>query len=220
MRTRLKIGGALSLLGVMVVAIIGPFEGLRLVAYRDVVGVPTICYGETRGVEIGDRYTAEECAQMLGDAVVEFEREMRSCLDEPDKIPDRVYVAFLSLAYNIGGSAFCRSTLVRLANEGDLRAACDQIPRWNRAGGRVIKGLVNRRAEEHRICLAGLNDPVSLRAAPQAKPKPAPSAPADVPASATDAVQEVSPWLFWIVSAVVALLIVGLLVALVRRRRE
>jgi len=138
------------------VALVGAWEGLRTVAYRDVVGVPTVCFGETRGVRMGDRYTVEECQAMLGDGLVEFEAGMRRCLKAPDSIPEKTYVAFLSFSYNVGTNAFCKSTLARLANAGNLRGACNQLPRWNKAGGRVIKGLVNRRADEQRICLAGL----------------------------------------------------------------
>ena len=108
---------------------------------------------ETRGVKMGDTATMDECRVMLGDALVEFETNMRRCLVVPDKIPDKAYVAFLSLSYNIGSRAFCGSTVARRANAGDLRGACNAIPAWNKAGGRVIKGLVNRRAEEQRMCL-------------------------------------------------------------------
>lgn len=150
-RSRL-FGGVLAL----AIAVVGTFEGVRLTAYRDVIGVPTVCFGETRGVEMGDKYTMEECKAMLGDALVEFEQGMRKCLDEPDKIPAKTYVAFLSLSYNIGLGNFCRSTLVRLANGGRLKDACNEFPKWNKAGGKVIQGLVNRRAEEKRLCLEGL----------------------------------------------------------------
>ena len=140
------------------VALVGAWEGMRLVAYPDKLayGIPTVCFGETRGVKLGDRYTVEECKTMLGDGLVEFEAGMRRCLKNPDAIPDKPYVAFLSLSYNIGTGAFCRSTLVRKVNAGDLRGACDAILSWNRAGGKVVKGLVNRRKEERKICLEGV----------------------------------------------------------------
>ena len=137
------------------VALVGAWEGVRTVAYRDIVGIPTVCFGETRGVKMGDRYTMEECRTMLGDALVEFETGMRRCLRNPDAVPDKPYVAFLSLSYNIGTGAFCKSTVARLANAGDIRGACNAIPAWNKAGGKVVKGLVNRRAEEQQICLEG-----------------------------------------------------------------
>ena len=138
------------------VALVGAWEGLRTTAYRDVVGIPTVCFGETRGVKMGDKYTVDECKAMLGDALVEFEMNMRGCLKEPDAIPAKSYVAFLSLSYNIGSRAFCKSTVARRANAGNIVGACDAILMWNKAGGRVIKGLVNRRKEERKICLEGI----------------------------------------------------------------
>lgn len=153
---RLRIAGGLTGAGLLAVAVVGGYEGLRTTAYRDVVGIPTVCFGETRGVRMGDSYTVDECKAMLGDGLVEFEAGMRKCLAAPDRIPDKSYVAFLSLAYNIGGGAFCRSTVARKANAGDLRGACDAILAWNKAGGRVIDGLDRRRKEERALCLSGL----------------------------------------------------------------
>lgn len=152
-KSRLKKSGALM---AGAVALVGAWEGVKTVAYKDIVGIPTICFGETRGVKMGDRYTMDECRAMLGDALVEFEANMRRCLKAPDSIPDKPYTALLSLSYNIGTGAFCGSTVARKANEGDLKGACNAIPAWNRAGGRVVKGLVNRRAEEQKICLEGV----------------------------------------------------------------
>lgn len=151
-----KTGVGLTVAGSLAVGLVGAWEGLRTTAYRDVVGIPTVCFGETRGVKMGDKYTVDECKAMLGDALAEFETGMRRCLTNPDKIPDKPYVAFLSLSYNIGTGAFCKSTLVRKANAGDLKGACDAILSWNRAGGRVIQGLVNRRKDERKLCLEGL----------------------------------------------------------------
>lgn len=152
-KSRLKKSGALAAAAVVLV---GAWEGVRTVAYRDIVGIPTVCFGETRGVKMGDRYTMEECRAMLGDALIEFENGMRTCLKNPDSIPEKSYVAFLSLSYNIGVRAFCGSTVARRANAGDIQGACEAIPAWNRAGGRVAKGLVNRRADELRICRQGI----------------------------------------------------------------
>lgn len=151
--SRLKTGSALL---AAAVALIGTWEGVRTVAYSDIVGVPTVCFGETRGVRMGDRYTMEECRAMLGDGIIEFEAGMRKCLIRPDAVPAKTYVALLSLSYNIGTGAFCKSTVARKANAGDYRGACDALLAWNKAGGKVVKGLVNRRADERRICLEGL----------------------------------------------------------------
>jgi lysozyme len=154
--SRLRNLGKLTAAGALAIGLIGGYEGLRTKAYRDIVGVPTVCFGETRGVKMGDEYTVAECKEMLGHALVEFETKMRKCLVRPDNIPDKPYVVFLSLSYNVGVGAFCKSTLARKINSGDIRGACNELPKWNRAGGRVVRGLVIRRADEQRICLEGL----------------------------------------------------------------
>ena len=155
--SRLKRAGVgITVAGSLAIGLIGGYEGLRTRTYLDVVGIPTVCFGETRGVQLGDQYTPEQCRAMLGDALIEFETNMRRCLVAPDMIPDKPYVAFLSLSYNIGSRAFCGSTVARRANAGDLRGACNAIPAWNRAGGRVIPGLVNRRTAEQKLCLEGV----------------------------------------------------------------
>lgn len=148
---RKVIGGSL-LAGL--ITLVGAFEGLRTYAYRDPVGIPTICFGETRGVEMGDVATVEECKKMLGDRLIEFARGVDKCLTAI--VPDKPYMAFVSLAYNIGTGAFCKSTVVKRANAGNLRGACDAILMWNKAGGRVLPGLVKRREAERKLCLEGV----------------------------------------------------------------
>ena len=151
--SRLKQAGAVM---AMAVALVAAFEGGRTVAYRDAVGIPTVCFGETRGVKMGDRYTMDQCKEMLGSALLEYEAAMVKCLKNPAAIPDKSYVAFLSLSYNIGSYAFCHSSVARRANAGNIRGACDAILYWNKAGGRVLRGLVRRRQEERKLCLEGL----------------------------------------------------------------
>lgn len=138
------------------IALVGVWEGLRLTAYPDIVGKPTVCYGETRGVHLGDRHTKSECGAMLLASLKRHEAGMRKCLKAPDRIPDKSYVAFVSLTYNIGVGAFCRSTAARRLNAGDIRGACEAAAWFNKAGGRKVKGLVNRRAAERELCLEGL----------------------------------------------------------------
>lgn len=148
--SRVKKGAAVL---AALVALVGGYEGLRTVAYRDVVGIPTVCFGETRGVKMGDSYTVEQCKTMLGNGLIEFAAGVDRCLTA--NVPDKSYTAFVSLAYNIGTGAFCRSTVVRKANAGDLVGACNAISMWDKAGGRVIRGLTIRRADEKRLCLEG-----------------------------------------------------------------
>lgn len=160
MSSRLKRGmiGGFTAVAMLAIGFVGGWEGKRNQAYRDIVGVPTVCFGETRGVKMGDKYTDEECEVMLGQGLTEFEAGMRKCILRPDRIPDKSYVSFLSLSYNIGLGAFCRSTVLRRINSGDLIGACNGITVWNRAGGKVVRGLVNRRAAEKKLCLEGVKE--------------------------------------------------------------
>lgn len=134
---------------------VGGWEGLRTKAYTDIVGVPTICYGETKGVKLGDTATKKECDAQLIISLKSHESDMRKCLRNPDDIPDKSYVAFVSLTYNIGARAFCRSTAARRLNQGNLIGACEAATWFNRAGGKRIKGLVNRRSAEYELCMEG-----------------------------------------------------------------
>jgi len=159
MKTRLtKTGaaaGAVAGAGALAIALIGNFEGLRLYAYQDVIGVWTACYGETKGIRPGMRFSKDQCDRMFIGSLVEHEAGMRACLDDPDSIPEKPYVAFLSLTYNIGTAGFCRSSVARRINDGDIVGACNALPAFNRAGGQVVRGLVARREKERQLCLEG-----------------------------------------------------------------
>ncbi|PYG29960.1 lysozyme [Pelagimonas varians] len=140
------------------VSFIAPWEGLRTKAYPDIVGVWTVCYGETHGVKPGDQYSKAQCDQMLGDQVAAFAGRLNTCIDDDIEavMPQGMKVALYSWSYNVGTFAACGSTLMRKANAGDLVGACNELPRWNRAGGRAVPGLSNRRAAEQKLCLSSL----------------------------------------------------------------
>lgn len=131
------------------------FEGLRQVAYKDPVGIPTICFGETAGVKLGDKATMEECQGMLMDSLVKADAAVQACTKV--SLPDERRAALVSFTYNVGGGNYCSSTLVKLLNEGNTYAACNQLPRWNRAKGFVLPGLTRRREAERLLCLKGLS---------------------------------------------------------------
>jgi lysozyme len=152
--SRIKKGGALA---ASVVALVSGFEGLRTYAYRDPVGIPTICFGETRGVRMGDHKTPAECKDMLIARLAEFETGMRKCLASPDTIPDNAYAAFLSFTYNAGPGNFCKSSVASRANAGNLRGACDALLMWDKSRGIRLPGLTRRRQEERALCLRGLS---------------------------------------------------------------
>ncbi|MGH9896553.1 MAG: lysozyme, partial [bacterium] len=172
--TRL-IGGVLAL----AISLIGAWGGLKLTTYKDVVGAPTVCYGETRGVKMGQKYTKAECDLMFAKALVEFEKNgLRKCVKNPDAIPDKSYVAFLDLSYNIGTGGFCKSTLVKKLNAGDVLGACHELKKFVRGGGRVIKGLQNRRADMLKRCLEGVKagpPRIDVAVAPPHVPVPRPN---------------------------------------------
>ena len=138
----------------LAIAVVGAFEGYSATAYPDVIGVPTICYGETKGVHLGDKATRAQCGEKLSSRLVEFNEGVSSCINVD--LPDSRRVAFVSLAYNIGTAAFCKSTVVRKINAGDVAGSCDAILMWNKAGGSVRNGLTQRRKKEREMCLQGV----------------------------------------------------------------
>lgn len=148
------VGGASISVGAAVIALATPFiaswEGKRNYAYQDVVGVWTICYGSTAGVKRGDYKTDAECTALLQREVGEFYGRIDPCLN--DSVPVSVQASALELAYNVGTNAACNSTMFRLANEGRYTAACAELDRWVRAGGQVVRGLVNRRNASYEMC--------------------------------------------------------------------
>ena len=112
--------------------------------------VPTLGFGSTEGVRMGDRTTpAAALARALQDAS-KYEGALKKCVRVP--LHQHEYDAFVSLAYNIGPGAFCSSTLVRKLNAGDYAGACKEISRWVYANGKSLAGLINRRAKERAMC--------------------------------------------------------------------
>jgi len=136
------------------VACVGTFEGLRTYAYRDPVGIPTACFGETKNIRMGDRFTVDECEGMLNVRVQEFGEAVDRCVLHV--LPPERKAAYVSFAYNVGVNAFCGSTLVRKENAHDTRGACDELRRWTKAAGITLPGLVKRRESERELCLTGL----------------------------------------------------------------
>ena len=147
-------GAALTL----AIGLVAPWEGLELRAYRDIVGVLTICYGETNGVRPGQTATKTECDSMLARQLVTYEGYLDRCLTAT--VPVKTKISLISWTYNVGGGAACGSTLVRKANAGDITGACNELPKWNRAGGQVVRGLTNRRQAERQLCLEGVKEGV------------------------------------------------------------
>ena len=130
-------------------------EGKRNDPYLDIVKVPTVCYGHTGGVDMKRRYTDAQCDALLrGDA----ETHLRGALKCVPALEHRPYqlAAVTRLTFNIGVAGFCRSTIARRMNAGQWRAGCDAFAMWDKAGGRVVRGLTLRRQRERALCLTGL----------------------------------------------------------------
>ena len=130
------------------------YEGLSLTEYPDIAGIPTICYGETKGVHKGDTATKDQCDAKLAARLVEFNEGVNSCVTA--NLTDTQRAAMVSLSYNIGVSAFCKSTVVRRINASDVVGACNAILMWDRVKGVRVQGLTNRREKEREMCLKGV----------------------------------------------------------------
>jgi lysozyme len=164
-RTALAAGAMMSVVAFTATYLTKPWESKENVAYWDSLGrVWTVCYGETQGVKEGDRYTDQQCEDMLMRRMDrDYLRPISACISGFETAPFSVKVSFLDLAYNIGVGAVCRSTAARRAAAKDWPGACEAMTWFNRAGGKVIRGLKLRREEgdeyrigEREICLEGI----------------------------------------------------------------
>lgn len=155
--------GALALAaGAAVAAIVMPFVSgwesggkVHTTAYQDIVGVWTVCDGDTQGVTSHTVETAAGCKVRLDQRLAQFATPVLQCTPNLQGHPYQLSAA-ISLAYNIGVKSYCHSTADRQFRAGHWRAACDAFLLWNRAGGKVVQGLVNRRTSERNLCLKEL----------------------------------------------------------------
>ena len=128
------------------------YEGYREKAYIPVPGdVPTIGFGTTEGVKLGDKTDPVKAVSMILRDVQKFEGALKQCVKVP--LSQNEYDAYLSLSYNIGPTAFCGSTLVKRLNLHDYDGACEQILRWDKFKGRPLAGLTKRRRAEYETCI-------------------------------------------------------------------
>lgn len=145
--------GAIAIATIM---LSGPegLEGRKYVAYRDVVGVATVCDGHT-GSDIvwGKTYSDAECDALTRNDL----QRIASQVDPHIKVPttEMQRAAVYSFAYNVGANATINSTLLKRLNARDYAGACDQLRRWTYAGGKQWKGLVTRREIEREVCAWG-----------------------------------------------------------------
>ena len=112
----------------------------------------TIGFGTTEGVRPGDTIAPPKALERKLRDVQAFEGALKQCVTVP--LAQGEYDAYVSLAYNIGSTAFCNSTLVHLLNAGDYAGACKQILRWDRFKGQPVRGLALRRQREYETCIS------------------------------------------------------------------
>lgn len=138
-------------------ALLKKFEGCELSAYQDSVGVWTIGYGwtqpvEGRSVAAGMVITQEVADSLLGSGIVQYEKEVTGLLKVD--VNQNQFDALVDFAYNLGPRALKGSTLLKKLNAGDYAGAAEEFSKWNKAGGKVLKGLVARRAAERTLFLS------------------------------------------------------------------
>ena len=143
--------GAASIIAVAGGYLVAPWEGKENKAYKDIVGIPSICFGETLGVKMGDYKTDEQCEQSLAKELSSYNKAMKKHV----KVSLQPYeeVAYTSFVWNLGETNFKSSTMLKKLNAGDHLGACNEFPKWNKAGGVEVKGLTNRRLAEREVCL-------------------------------------------------------------------
>ena len=127
------------------------YEGVRLSAYLDSVNVPTIGVGHTLGVKMGDVITKEQAEEFLRADLEDAEYAVNKYVLMP--LNQNQFDALVSFVFNLGAGAFKGSTLLKRLNAGLYKEAADEFLKWNKAGGKVLQGLVNRRVAERAMFL-------------------------------------------------------------------
>lgn len=125
-------------------------EGTVLHTYKDAVGILTIGVGHTGpDVKTGMTISREQAMELLADDVYEAEHSVNTLVKVP--LNQNQFDALVSFVFNVGGSAFGKSTLLKKLNAGDYEGASKEFSRWNKAGGRELLGLTKRRLAEARL---------------------------------------------------------------------
>lgn len=131
--------------------LIKKFEGLRLQAYQDSVGVWTIGYGSTEGVWDGQTITEDEAEARLRHDLKTAETAVSAMAHVP--LTDNQFAALVSFAFNLGAHALRESTLLRKLNASDYKGAAEEFLKWRFAGSKLLLGLQLRRQAERALFL-------------------------------------------------------------------
>lgn len=157
--SKARIAAGLLVVSAAALSAIQLHEGVVQTAYLDPVGIPTICAGHTEGVFLGQQRTLKECEAMLKEDVSYAGKAVARCTKVD--LTQEQYDALTSFVFNVGGSAYCTSTLVRKLNAGDCFGSASQFDRWVYAKGRKLTGLVKRRAAERMLFETGCTRAIS-----------------------------------------------------------
>ncbi len=155
-KTKATAGGVVILLASAVfLSDITEREGREFEPYRDIVGVLTVCDGIT-GPDVipGKTYTDAECNRLSIKHAEKHGSELLDCIHV--RITQTMYESLAGWAYNVGTGAACKSTAIRLINAGRYAEGCRDLMRWNRAGGKEVRGLTIRREKERDGCIRGI----------------------------------------------------------------
>jgi GH24 family phage-related lysozyme (muramidase) len=148
--------------------LIAPWEGMSTVPYRDIVGVLTVCYGETVGVRLGQRFTKADCdAKLKARVGPDYYEPLRRSIRGFDAAPVSLQASAISVAYNVGVSPVIRSQAARAITAGCYEDACRLLTNFDKARVfgvlKPVPGLTNRRTDgdasrmgEEELCLEGL----------------------------------------------------------------
>jgi lysozyme len=152
-KTRLAVMGAGAILSAAG-SLAYYFEGEIFKTYVDPVGVLTACVGHTgQDVALGQFFTEKQCTELFIKDLRAAEKSVNLCIP---KLPETMKPAIISFTFNVGEGALCKSTLAKYANAAQYWAACGELRKWNKAGGKVLPGLVRRREAEYKSCVGGL----------------------------------------------------------------
>lgn len=137
--------------------LIKQFEGCKLTAYRDSVGVWTIGYGWTRPVDgkpikAGMKIDIPIAERLLKTGLVGYEFDVMKMVRV--RLSQNQFDALVSFCYNLGARSLSTSTLLKKLNAGDYAGAANEFPKWNKAGGKVLAGLTRRREAEKSLFLS------------------------------------------------------------------
>jgi lysozyme len=135
------------------------FEGLRLQAYKDSVGVLTIGYGSTKQVFVGQTITSAEAEERLKDDVYTAEVAVNKAFPNLHQL---MFDALVSFTFNVGRGWLSKSTLAKYLATACYKEAADELLRWNKAGGKELPGLTSRRVAERDLFLQGYHRKLEL----------------------------------------------------------